>query len=37
MKSVIATLCFIVASATIDGTAGEKGGKSHFIHDNLIF
>ena len=28
MKSMIVTLCFIVASATIDGTAGEKRGKS---------
>ena len=37
MTSVIATLCFIVASATIDETLGEKGGKSHFIDDNLIF
>jgi len=26
MKSVIAAVCIIVASATIDGTAGEKGG-----------
>ena len=26
MKSMIAAVCFIVASATIDGTAGEKSG-----------
>ena len=30
MKSTIAVVCFIVASATIDGTAGEKSG----IYDN---
>ena len=31
MKSMIATVCFIVASAAIDGTAGEKSGKSHLM------
>ena len=30
MKPTIAAVCFIIASATIDGTAGEKSG----IYDN---
>ena len=28
MKSMIAAVCFIVASAAIDGTAGEKSGST---------